>query len=298
MHALFDKSAANNRWSIGAHVLKTFSEYFGTKTEQLDVYCEGGRATFTSYTEKIMDGNEILKQPLQTSVSIDTLDFEEFAVEEKLHIGISVKDFKAIITHAETLKTTITALYSHPTRPLQLAYQGHGMQCEFTLMTIGDFRGGSITPAPSIIRDRPSRPSSMQDTTRASEQDHLRRDVEAMPPPTQPASRNIVREPATQRTARPSPPPPKASVDHESLFLPQEDEDERQWDERNFDNDEDVLGWDASGDNDSFAAGSFHTTVDHRLPARSIQSDSGLDANDRRIAPTQRISQIRGIFDD
>ena len=57
MHALFDKSAANNRWSIGAHVLKTFSEYFGTKTEQLDVYCEGGRATFTSYTEKIMDGN-------------------------------------------------------------------------------------------------------------------------------------------------------------------------------------------------------------------------------------------------
>ena len=89
----------------------------------------------------------------------------------------------------------------------------------------------------------------MQDTTRASEQDHLRRDVEAMPPPTQPASRNIVREPATQRTARPSPPPPKASVDHESLFLPQEDEDERQWDERNFDNDEDVLGWDASGDN-------------------------------------------------
>ena len=55
-HALFDKNAARNRWSIEAHVLKTFSEYFGAKTEQLDMYHDGGRATFTSYTEKIMNG--------------------------------------------------------------------------------------------------------------------------------------------------------------------------------------------------------------------------------------------------
>ena len=56
MHALFDEKIAKNKWSIGAHVLRTFSEYFGPKTEQLDIYSEDGRVTFTSYTEKIMDG--------------------------------------------------------------------------------------------------------------------------------------------------------------------------------------------------------------------------------------------------
>lgn len=56
MHALFDKSVATNRWSISARVLKEFVEHFGPRTEQLDFYSENGKATFTSYTEKIMDG--------------------------------------------------------------------------------------------------------------------------------------------------------------------------------------------------------------------------------------------------
>ena len=63
MHALFDKNSAKNHWSISAHTLKAFSEYFGAKTEQLDMYAEGGRATFTSYTEKIMYGKGA-QQPL------------------------------------------------------------------------------------------------------------------------------------------------------------------------------------------------------------------------------------------
>ncbi len=60
MHAFFDKSAAKNRWSISANVLRTFIEYFGVGTEQLDMYSEAGKATFTSYTEKIMDGRGML----------------------------------------------------------------------------------------------------------------------------------------------------------------------------------------------------------------------------------------------
>lgn len=56
MHALFDKNAAKNKWTISASVLRSFIEYFGAATEQLDMYSENGRAQFTSYTEKIMDG--------------------------------------------------------------------------------------------------------------------------------------------------------------------------------------------------------------------------------------------------
>lgn len=56
MHALFDRNSAKNRWRIGASILRSFIEYFGAGTEQLDIYSETGRATLTSYTEKIMDG--------------------------------------------------------------------------------------------------------------------------------------------------------------------------------------------------------------------------------------------------
>lgn len=64
MHALFDKNAAKNKWTISASVLRSFVEYFGTATEQLDMYSENGRAQFTSYTEKIMDGKGPFESPL------------------------------------------------------------------------------------------------------------------------------------------------------------------------------------------------------------------------------------------
>ena len=56
MHALFNKSTAKNTWRIGANTLRSFVEYFGANTEQLDISSENGRATFTSYTEKVMNG--------------------------------------------------------------------------------------------------------------------------------------------------------------------------------------------------------------------------------------------------
>lgn len=55
MHAVFDKNAANNTWSISGSLLKSWTEHFGS-TEQLDMYSENGQVVFTSYTEKIMDG--------------------------------------------------------------------------------------------------------------------------------------------------------------------------------------------------------------------------------------------------
>ncbi len=56
MHALFDRASATNHWVIVAGALKDFSEHFGPKTEQLDIYPEDGRCIFKSYTEKVMSG--------------------------------------------------------------------------------------------------------------------------------------------------------------------------------------------------------------------------------------------------
>lgn len=56
MHALFDKQSANNKWTIHSSALKEAIEYFGPKTEQLDIYADDGRVTYTSFTEKISNG--------------------------------------------------------------------------------------------------------------------------------------------------------------------------------------------------------------------------------------------------
>jgi len=63
MHALFNKNAAKNAWRIDAGTLRSFVEYFGTNTEYLDISSEDGRATFTSYTEKVMNGKGLTSQP-------------------------------------------------------------------------------------------------------------------------------------------------------------------------------------------------------------------------------------------
>lgn len=56
VHALFDKSSATNGWKISSRVLREYIEYFGPRTEQLDMLAKEGKAIFTSFTEKIMDG--------------------------------------------------------------------------------------------------------------------------------------------------------------------------------------------------------------------------------------------------
>ena len=67
-----------------------------------------------------------------------------------------------------------------------------------------------------------------------------------MPPPSQPASRSFTTELQSQRRQRPSPPPPQASLNHESLFIPAEEDEDRVWGERNYDDNQDTLGWDGS----------------------------------------------------
>lgn len=56
VRALFDKTSASNTWRISARVLRNYIDFFGRKTEQLDMVAKDGKAIFTSFTEKIMDG--------------------------------------------------------------------------------------------------------------------------------------------------------------------------------------------------------------------------------------------------
>jgi cell cycle checkpoint control protein RAD9A len=57
LRALFDTNSARNKWKIAAYVLKAYSEFFGPRAENLDIYYENNRAAFTCYTEKVVHKN-------------------------------------------------------------------------------------------------------------------------------------------------------------------------------------------------------------------------------------------------
>ena len=142
---------------------------------------------------------------------------------------------------------------------MQLTYPGPGMQCDCTLMTLGDSRSRSVAPGrmasvaaserllsrqssrmpPSLMSRQPSTQTELQHEQAPTD----------MPPPAGPASRSFGSDISGQRVQKPSPPPPRASLDPNSLFLPSEaDEDERKWGERDYEEEEDTLGWNANAD--------------------------------------------------
>jgi cell cycle checkpoint control protein RAD9A len=144
------------------------------------------------------------------------------------------------------MTTSVSAAYSYPLSPLQLKYSDIGMTCEFVLMTIGDPRGTSTTPGPGAGRSGSNRPGARQ-PLEASSNRSGNNSAYSMPPPPRSAAPSINREIGRARITRPSPPPPQPSLQSESLFIPADDDD-RRWDPAD-EEDEEMLGWDASADN-------------------------------------------------
>ncbi|KAA8573156.1 hypothetical protein MFRU_027g00070 [Monilinia fructicola] len=297
LHALFSRDASKNSWSISSRTLREFAEHFGPGTEQLDIFSVDGRVSFTSFTEKIMSGNEVLKQPLRTTIAVETLEFVEFAVEEQLHIVISVKDFKSIIAHAGITNTNIRALYSNPSSPMQLTYKEDGMQCEFILMTTGEARPASVAPAANASRAASKNLAVRQPLEATSSLKRTRSGTE-MAPPAGPAP-SLARESTRRKISRPSPPPPQPSIQSEALFLPADDD--RRWDPVDYeDEDNEMLLWNADIDEASASDPSrrLQETQNKSQPEPDMPNHKFITVPTLRVAPTQRLSQVRGLFDE
>lgn len=188
----------------------------------------------------------MLKKPLQTSVAVAQDEFDSFHVEEdSLHIVISVKDFRAIIQHASMIGADVSAHYSVPAKPMQLRYDGDGFKCEFLLMTVGE-RGAPGRKAKKTRADAKG-PQLEETVTRATSH------APTPAPPVAPVTSQPRLNPMLSLRApveRPSQRPPPATLESESLFVPQDNDE--QWEPVNLedgDEEENVrLGWDTSGD--------------------------------------------------
>jgi cell cycle checkpoint control protein RAD9A len=183
---------------------------------------------------------------LHTSIAVEKDEFEKFEVsEDSLHVVISVKDFRAITQHAAPLNSQIIAHYSSPSRPMQLSYEGDGIKCEFLLMTVVDRGVSGQTGRKSKTNAKTSKPPQLEAAA-------SRTPSHAPTPAPQPVP---TRQEKPMPSLRPSNPrlsqrvPPPAFDEDDSLFVPQDNDN--QWEPVNFNDDEDEednarLEWNAS----------------------------------------------------
>lgn len=142
----------------------------------------------------------------------------------------------------------VKARYSHPSSPMQLTYHEDDMLTEFILMTIGDYRGASATPAVAASRAASKRPASRQPLEASASSKRVNTSEMPPPPPVISRASTVSREAVIRRDSRPSPPPPQPSVHSQALFFPEEDDDQV-WDPAKYDDDgDDRLGWDQGAD--------------------------------------------------
>ena len=295
LHASFDGQLSTNYWAISSRTLRDVVEYFGPKTDHLDWFFQDSRVTFTSYTEKVQNGREILKQPMHTSVALERKDFNDFNVEQGLHIGIIVKDFRSIVAHAETMKVQVGARYSRGNRPMQISYESGGLKAEFTLMTRATSDSpSSVSRTSTPARDLSVRPFSVQrEIPRQPSIAAIAQTTPGMPPPSArpPRPEHNKAPPVSRDNSRDSPPAPSASLNPESLFIPADDDDDRRWDEPSYEEEPDIVTWDNTS-----ASNSMRRIQDSE--SESFVSGMGRGASTfHEIAPTQRLSQVKGLFD-
>ncbi|KAK3196740.1 hypothetical protein K4F52_000084 [Lecanicillium sp. MT-2017a] len=307
VHAKFSSQDAPHHWSISSRTLRQLMDHFGPGIDYLDINTDGDHVNFTCFSEKTVSEDAVLKKPLQTSIAVEADEFDDIEVEDKLHIVISVKDFRAIIQHAGIAGSDLTARYSLPARPIQFAYSGDATSCEFLIMTVGE-RGSN--PAQKTKKSRKNAPQSTGPRLEAvsrktsvapsvapeeSQQPQQPTPFSSRPPQASARPMGTARASASRMAAfdlRPSQRPPPPTLRSESLFV-----DDEGW-EPVRDEDEDVeenarLGWDHTADPGPDP--SFRPNRQDEPPQEADTSAQPQPADSTYLEPTQKLSDVTSL---
>ncbi|POR35099.1 DNA repair protein rad9 [Tolypocladium paradoxum] len=305
VHAKFSRQDAPHHWTISSRTLRQLMDHFGPGIEYLDINTDGDHVNFTCFSEKTVSEDAVLKKPLQTSIAVEVDEFDDIEVEDKLHIVISVKDFRAIIQHAGSTGNALSARYSLPARPIQLSYSSDAISCEFLIMTVGE-RGSNPNQKTKKGRKNaaqntgPRLEATSRTTSVAPSEAPQQPQPQSVPQPMLPAaSRPPPRLSAARASAsrigafdlRPSQRPPPPTLRSESLFVdddgwePVRDEDE--------DAEEDArLEWDHSADPNPSA---MHMSRVEERQTTDLERPEPTQAESTYLEPTQKLSDVKGL---
>ncbi|GJN82454.1 DNA repair protein Rad9 [Purpureocillium lilacinum] len=310
VHAKFNRQDSPQHWTISSRTLRQLMDHFGPGIEYLDINTDGDHVNFTCFSEKTVSEDAVLKKPLQTSIAVEVDEFDDIEVEDKLHIVISVKDFRAIIQHAGITGNALSARYSLPSRPIQLFYSSDAISCEFLIMTVGE-RGSNPAQKTKKGRKAAAQPAGPR-LEAASRRTSVAPSEAPQQPQPQPAAhpmpsgplRPQVPNPTPHLSAarasasrigafdlRPSQKPPPPTLRSESLFV-----DDDGWEpvrDEEDDGEEDArLEWDHSADPNP---STMHMSRVEERPATIEEQAEPSESQSTFLEPTQKLSDVKSL---
>ncbi|BGP47651.1 hypothetical protein JCM10450v2_003516 [Rhodotorula kratochvilovae] len=116
--------------------------------DEITFYCRESACRLKSFNDSGFDvtanpSEKFASRPLATELTVDVGDFDAYDVPEPEVVTFALKDFKSIITLADSLPTALTAHFSSGGRPLMLQLQGDYFEAKFVVATTDYDSGGS-----------------------------------------------------------------------------------------------------------------------------------------------------------
>ena len=119
LYALSNRNECTQQFIIQSRLAKEYLEHFQSRIEEVDIYVDGDKLIFNGFTEgftgddsrihphphspslvpaflKTLVDEELLKQPLQTQVSLSTGELDDFRFQERTHILLPLRDLKVL----------------------------------------------------------------------------------------------------------------------------------------------------------------------------------------------------------
>ncbi|KAK9469703.1 Rad9-domain-containing protein [Lipomyces arxii] len=142
-----------NSFEIKAAALKEYLDHTSARAEIFSIKFGDREVVLSSFTDAVLRNQEVLKQPLSTSIVVDQDDFDSVVVEDDSESILSLKEFKVLVQLADSFGAAIAASFSEPTFPIAFEFGSEHVTVRFLLFT-GPARTGPIRSSSTTVRRR------------------------------------------------------------------------------------------------------------------------------------------------
>ncbi|ORY81538.1 Rad9-domain-containing protein [Protomyces lactucae-debilis] len=147
-HATCDRHTLFNRLKIPSVSLKEVVDHFAPRAEEVTLGLVDGNLQITSFTEGVVaksNVQQILKQPVSTTVMMDAAELDEADADEDVRITFGLREFKACCVLSEQLGLQLRLAFETPGKPLLVECGSGGLTFELLVATTQDIPGGTLT---------------------------------------------------------------------------------------------------------------------------------------------------------
>ncbi|TPX67264.1 hypothetical protein SpCBS45565_g03900 [Spizellomyces sp. 'palustris'] len=115
--ALYTKNACRHKWTISSKLSHDWVNCFWHRLEEVTLGCGRDYMRLKSFSEDAQPEDPISRS-LQTELQVNTNDFDLFSVQHDVHLTISLKDFKTVLSFADAMSQPVSAYFDHAGSPI------------------------------------------------------------------------------------------------------------------------------------------------------------------------------------